>query len=115
MKTIGFAVAVLVSSAAIYAQAAITGKWQGESPNGSKVVFDVKATDAALTGTLTVDGQRLPLADGKVSKNRFTFSVHLPPNDSVQAFTGELAQDELKLWMDQRGQANAAVLKRMKD
>lgn len=109
----GMAVAI-VMAAALHAQAGLTGQWQGESPGGDQVVLDVKAAAAVLTGTLTVDGRRQTLIDGKVSKNTFTFTITLPPNDAVQAFTGEFAEDQMKLWMDERGPSNAAVLKRVK-
>lgn len=110
----GMAVGVLMA-VVVQTQAAMSGRWQGESPNGSHVVLEVKASDTALTGTLTVDGQRLTLADGKVAKNTFTFTVTLPPNNAEQPFTGELTQDQIRLWMNRRGPANAAVLTRSKD
>jgi hypothetical protein len=115
MKMLLLGAAVVLSAAAIHAQAELTGRWQGQSPAGSQVVFDVKATQTTLTGTLRVDGQQLPIADGKVSDKTFTFTVSLPPNDAIQEFTGEVTQDEVKLWMDRRGPASAAVLKRVKD
>ena len=108
------AVLTLVTTAAVHAQAALTGTWQGESPNGSQVVLSVTANGAALTGTLTVDGQSLTIADGKVAKNTLSFTVMLPPNGAIQAFNGEFADDQVKIWMDQRGPGSAAVLKRAK-
>lgn len=115
MMKVFFGAAVLIVVAVVaHAQAALTGKWQGESPNGSQVMLEVKATETALTGTLAVDGQRLPLVDGKLSKNTFTFKVMLPPNDQTQEFNGELAQDQVKLWMDRRGPSSAAILTRVK-
>jgi hypothetical protein len=115
MKNVLRAIAIAsVMAPALHAQASMTGRWQGETPGGSQVVLEVKAAETVLTGALTVDGQRQTLAEGKVSKNTFTFKVMLPPNDAVQAFTGEFAQDQMKIWMDERGPSNAAVLKRVK-
>jgi hypothetical protein len=115
MKRVFLGAALVTVLAVIaQAQAGIAGKWQGESPAGSQVVLEVKATETALAGTLTVDGQRLTLVDGKLSKNTFSFRVMLPPNDAVQEFNGELAQDQVKLWMDRRGPSSAAILTRVK-
>jgi hypothetical protein len=115
MKRMFLATAVaVVAAAVVQAQATMTGTWQGESPGGSKVVLNATATPTVLTGTLTVDGQKLAIADGKMARNTFTFTVALPPNNAIQAFSGEFTQDEVKLWMDRRGPASAAVLTRVK-
>jgi hypothetical protein len=103
----GAAIALLFV-AVVHAQSKITGKWQGETKGGSQIVLDVKATATALTGTLTVDGEPNAISEGKVSKNRFTFKAR------SEDFTGELAQDQLSVWMDKRGPSSAAVLKRAK-
>lgn len=47
-----------------------------------------------------------------MSKNRFTFKTTI--NDQAEAFTGELAGDEIKVWLDRQGPESAAVLKRVK-
>jgi hypothetical protein len=104
---------VLLVTVLLSAQSGLTGTWQGASPGGSKVVLEAKTADTALSGTLTVDGQKLALADGKVANKTFAFTVTLPPNGAVQAFSGEFVQDELELWMDSRGRASAAVLTRV--
>ena len=98
-------------AAAVHAQAALTGTWQGETPNGSELVLDLTATETALTGTLTRNGQPAAITDGKVSKNTFTFKATL--NDQTEAFTGELAGDQIRVWLDRQGPKRAAVLKRV--
>jgi hypothetical protein len=104
--TIAFALAVLV-----LAQADMTGKWQGETKSGSRVVLDLKATETTLTGTLTTEGHTYPIADGKVNKNTFTFKATV--NDQTEAFTGELGGDQITIRMDRRS-SNPAVLTRVK-
>jgi len=94
------------------AQAGLTGKWQGETRNGTPIVLDLTVKDAALSGTLTRDGQPIPIADGKVSKNTFTFKATI--NDQVEAFTGELDGDQVKVWLDRQGRETAIILKRIK-
>jgi hypothetical protein len=94
------------------AQASLTGTWQGETPNGAQLVLDLTAKESAVTGSLTRDGQTAPVSDGKVSKSTFTFSAQV--NDRTEKFSGELAGDEIKLWLDRQGPERAIVLKRLK-
>jgi len=103
----------VVLAAVVHAEAKLTGKWEGETKSGSPVVLDVKATKTALTGTLTVDGKPATIADGKVSKNTFTFKATI--NDQTEGFSGELTGDQLKVWLDRQGASRAAVLQRAKN
>ena len=101
----------LALAAVIHAESALTGKWQGETPNGAEIVLDLTASETALTGTLTRDGQPATITDGTVSGNTFTFKTTI--NDQTEAFTGEHAGDEMKVWLDRQGPERAAVLKRV--
>ncbi len=101
-----------VLAAVVYAQAAMTGKWQGETKNGAQIVLDLTANKTALTGTLTRNGESAAIADGKVSKNTLTFKATL--GAQTEGFTGELAGDQITIWMDRRGAPSAVVLKRVK-
>jgi hypothetical protein len=111
-RTLTGTMMALALAAVVYAQSALTGKWQGETPNGAVIVLDLTATETALTGTLTRNGQPATVTDGKVSKNTFTFKATI--NDQAEGFTGELAKDEMKVWLDRQGPERAAVLKRVK-
>ena len=91
---------------------ALTGKWEGSTKNGASVLLDLTATDKTLTGTLTHDGQALPITDGKVAKNTISFKIDL--GDKMEAMSGELAGEELRVWIDRRGEETTAVLKRVK-
>ena len=75
----------------------MTGKWQGTTKTGAKVALDVTATTTALTGTITVDGQTLAIADGKVAKDTFSFNVIL--GERTQGFSGKLGKDEINVWV----------------
>ena len=66
----------------------------------------------SLTGTFTRSEQSAPISEGKVAKNTFTFKSTI--NDQTVAFSGELAGDDIKIWMDQQGPERAIVLKRVK-
>jgi hypothetical protein len=102
----------LASIAVAQTQSALTGQWQGETTNGTPIQLELTATSTTLTGTLTRDGQPLTITDGKVSKNTFTFRATL--GDQTEGFTGEVAGDEIKVWLDRQGRERAAVLKRVK-
>ena len=98
----------LVLAAAVHAQATLTGKWQGETKNGSQIVLEVKAAKTELTGTLTVDGEPNTISEGKVTKDSFTFTA------LRDSFAGRFADDQITIWMEKRGPSSAAVLKRVK-
>lgn len=103
----------LMFAAVVHAQAGLTGKWKETTRNGADIVLNLTATGTALTGTLTRNEQSTTIADGKVSKNTFTFKATL--NDQTEGFTGELDGDQIKVWLDRRGPESTAVLKRVKD
>jgi hypothetical protein len=113
MKLSALIAAVAVLCAVTVApQDALTGKWQGETNNGAQLVLDLTVKDGVLTGTLTRDGQSSPLADGKVSKNTFAFTAQI--NDRTEKLAGELAGDEIRIWLERQGPERAIVLKREK-
>ena len=60
---------ILMLAAVVHARTTLTGKWEGTSPSGSQILFEVKASGDVLTGTLAVDGHTFTISDGKVSKN----------------------------------------------
>src|SRR4051794_12214280 len=104
------AIAMLGFPPGVRAQSAITGTWQGKTPNGFEMELELAATQQKLTGTFTRNGESIQITDGKVSKNTFTFNVTM--NDQAQGFTGEIDGDQIKVWTDRQGASAAAVLKR---
>jgi hypothetical protein len=107
-----FALIVLLAPLAIHGQSGVGGKWEGETDGGSSIVLDLTVNDTALTGTLTRNGQSTPLADGKVSKNQFTFKATL--NEQTEGFSGELDGDRLRVWLDRQGPTKAVVFTRVR-
>jgi len=103
---------VLTLSIGLLAQETLSGKWEGETSNGSTIVLDLTAKGTTLTGTFTRNGQSSPLADGKVSKGSFAFKVKI--NDQDEGISGEVSGDEIKMWLDRQGRERAIVLKRPK-
>jgi len=118
MKKVLTSIAIAaVLAAVVHAQAKLTGKWAGESKNGSPIVLDLKATETTVSGTLTVDGKPATIADGKVSKNTFTFQATFDEGGTrshTEGLTGELTGDQITLWLDKQGHSTDAVLKRVK-
>ena len=111
-RHLSIAAILLASTVAAHAQEALTGKWQGETNSGSTIVLDITVKGGELTGTFTRNERPAPISEGKVAKNTFTFKATV--NDQVTAFSGELAGDDIKIWMDQQGPSRAIVLKRIK-
>jgi hypothetical protein len=111
-KFSALAAMILACSIILAAQDALSGKWEGETSNGSAIVLDLTAKGTALTGTLTRNGQSSPLSEGKVSRGSFTFKAQI--NDQIEGISGELAGDEIKMWLDRQGPERAIVLKRVK-
>jgi autotransporter translocation and assembly factor TamB len=102
--------ATFVASGLLIAQQQLTGKWEGLTPNREPVVLDLVAKGADVNGTMTVGEQKASIENGKISKNRFTFSVAI--GGGAEAFTGELAESQIRIWMDDRGPGSAITLKR---
>jgi len=102
---------ILLLAAIIQAEPGLTGKWLGTTASGTEIILELAATETSLTGTLTRSGQTVTISDGKVSKDTFTFKALV--NDQAEAFTGKLAGDEVKVWLNRQGPNRAALLKRV--
>ena len=99
-------------AAVVLAQSAVTGKWEGETSSGSRIVLDLTVTEMTLTGTFTRNDQSSAIADGKVSKNKLTFKAMI--RDQKEGFTGELAGDQITIWQDS-APSKTVILKRVKN
>jgi hypothetical protein len=94
------------------AQTSLTGRWQGQTPNGMSLTLDLVQKDGTLTGTLNREGESIAISDGKVSKNTFTFVATL--DGSTETIEGTVEKDDMKAWLTRQGPERAAVLKRVK-
>ena len=107
------AIAIFVATTALTAaQASLAGRWQGETANGTPIVLDLTVNGSTLAGTLIRGDQPVPIFDGKVSGNGFTFKATI--NGRTDGFSGELAGDQLRIWLDRQGAASAVLLARVK-
>jgi hypothetical protein len=103
----------LASATVASAQPGLTGRWHGETNAGAVLVLDLTVKGAALTGTLTRDDVSTTISEGTVSKNTFTFKAML--GEQLEAVSGELADNQIKVWLDRQGPSTAIVLTRMKN
>ena len=94
------------------ATTSLTGKWQGQTPNGMSLILDLVQKDQALTGTVNREGESAPISNGKVSKNTFTFVATL--SGTAETIEGTVENDDMKAWLTRQGPERTAVLKRVK-
>lgn len=94
------------------AAASLTGRWQGQTPNGMSLILDLVEKDQVLTGTLNREGEAAPITDGKVSNNKFTFTSTL--SGTTETIEGTVENNEMKAWLTRQGPERTAVLKRVK-
>jgi len=94
------------------ATTSLTGRWQGQTPNGFSLTLDLVQKDQGLTGTFTRAGEAAPIISGKVSKNTFTFTATL--DGAAETIEGTVDNNEMKAWLTRQGPDRAASLKRVK-
>jgi hypothetical protein len=130
-KKLLFVVTLMFVVAFALMAADVTGKWAAEQSgrNGGpprQITFDLKASGATLTGTVTGGGggggrrggggggggagggapQAREISDGKVDGNNISFTVKVEFNGNamVTKYEGTLSGDELKLKVTRDGQ-----------
>jgi hypothetical protein len=113
MKGVLTTAAITVAIALLPAQTALTGKWQGKTPNGADLMLDLTATDTTVTGTLSRNSETVRITDGNVSKTAFTFKATF--GEQAETLTGEVAGDQITIWLERQGPSNAVILKRVKN
>jgi hypothetical protein len=94
------------------AATSLTGRWQGQTPAGMSLTMDLIEKDQVLTGTLDRDGESAPITNGKVSKNKFTFTSTL--GGQTEAIEGTVENNDIKAWLTRQGPERTVVLKRVK-
>ena len=89
----------------------LTGRWQGQTPNGMNLTFDLTAKGQTLTGTLTRDDESSTISEGKISNNTFTFKGTL--SGMPETVEGTVEGDTIKAWLARQGPERTVVLKRV--
>jgi hypothetical protein len=102
MKSTLLALLAMLSITFVASAADATGKWAGETPgrNGNQpITFNLKASGAMLTGTITTAQGDRPIEDGKVTGDTITFAVTAPGRDGTpnkQTYTGKVGADAIE-------------------
>jgi hypothetical protein len=91
-------------------KAGLTGKWQGQTPNGMSLTLDLTADDRSFRGTLSRESVIIPIADGTISNNTFSFKATL--EGETETIEGTWENDQLKAWLTRQGPERTAVLTR---
>jgi hypothetical protein len=77
----------------------LNGKWQGKitTPDGSEInlVYTFKVDGETLTGSLATPNGDLPISDGKVKGDEFSFSLTF--GDNAIPMHGKVDGDTLKI------------------
>jgi hypothetical protein len=97
MKTFITVLLLFILSIAGYAQS-LDGNWKGKlnSPNGEmNLLYTFKVTGDSLSGSVTSDMGSLPLLNGKVKGNEFSFNIDI--NGQVISSTGVMNGDKIQL------------------
>ncbi len=99
--------------------AGVSGKWTGErqtKKGSAPILLELKADGAALTGSMSQGrrGRSLPIKDGKVNGDSFTFTVMQKSKQGERAadWEGTVAGDQLQLKAAGRKRAKTLTLKR---
>ena len=92
----------------------LTGKWSGsfKTPQGEfPVKYTFKVDGDKLTGSADSDQGSLPISDGKINGNDFTFSLDF--NGTAIKNTGKFYGDSVTIDAEINGTALHGVLKRI--
>ena len=116
-KLLTTALLILAGVAVCLAIAAdLNGKWGGvfKTPQGDLAVqYTFKVDGDKLSGSVDSDQGSLPISDGKISGNDFTFSLDF--NGTAIKNTGKYYGDSVVIDADVNGTGLHGVLKRVAD
>jgi hypothetical protein len=113
MKTLFAILLLLVLGITCNAQN-LDGKWKGKmtGPNGDmELLFTFKVDADSLSGNISSDRGTLPLENGKVNGNKFSYEINI--NGRVMSSTGVLEGDTIKISSPRRDQP--MILTRVKE
>jgi len=75
------------------------------------LTLDLTGDDRSFRGTMSREEVIIPIADGTISKNTFTFKVTL--EGETETVEGTWENDQLKAWLTRQGPERTAVLTRV--
>jgi hypothetical protein len=92
------ALVLLLGFTAVAVAADITGRWTGKvsTPNGEfELVYNFQVQGETLTGALTFPGGDIPISDGKIDGDSFSFTMSF--NDNTIPYQGTVNGDTIVL------------------
>ncbi len=78
------------------AESKLTGKWQGKTESGRRVVLDTRVDGQHLTGRFTLAEQSAEITEGKVEGTTFSFTAG-PLDGRTVTFQGRRVGDQVEL------------------
>lgn len=75
---------LILSFAAVSLAADLNGRWEGtiSTPNGDvQLAFNLKVEGTALTGSVETPNGEVPISEGKVNGDQFSFKTHAGDSD----------------------------------
>jgi opacity protein-like surface antigen len=120
MRSFALAVGLLLLLTGMALAADVDGTWTGtiSTPGGDMPVsFTFKADGANLTGsTLGMDGNQVPIKDGKIDGNNISFTVafDMGGQEMKLLYKGVVAPDQIKLSGEAMGQPFEFTVKKAK-
>lgn len=100
MKKWFLSVLAVVMTVFICSAAEIDGKWKAkmEGPDGGmELVFKFKAEGQKLTGAIESPMGEMPISNGKIEGNNFSFDIDF--NGNAMPHTGKIEGGQIKLKM----------------
>ncbi|MES2278795.1 MAG: glycoside hydrolase [Bacteroidota bacterium] len=94
----------------------LTGKWSGslKTPNGDfPIKYTFKVEGEKLSGSADNDQGSLPISDGKISGNNFTFNLDF--NGTLLKNVGKFYGDSITIDVDYNGTSLHGMLKRVEE
>ena len=92
---------LMVLCAAVGFAADLNGRWEGSisTPNGDiQLVFQFKVDGTKLTGSVETPNGEVPITEGKVDGDKFSFKTHA--DDSEINHEGTISGDTIQLKVD---------------
>ena len=92
-------------------EAELTGKWQGTTPSGRRLMLDLKVDGQQLSGHLSLGEQTAEIIQGEVEGQTFSMTAGALEGRAIVA-DGRLVGEDIELTV--QGVASPLTLKRVK-
>lgn len=114
IKRISFAAFIILSIATVCFAATLAGKWNGQmrTPTGDEfpISYQLSVDGDKLNGTVSIPENDLPITDGKIKGDEFSFTVTHQGTSYLNE--GQLMGDSLKVKVHFGQEIVESILKR---